>query len=204
MPDELLGLWSKRTAKIDAEAGPKIAEYEKLLGRALSPGERVGVVKTAVLKTRSRKKHPEVSVLHAIWTAEAAWAGWTPDRLRRAVGLRTPPDRDRLEQQVLPTWPAGPSGLAELNPRQVADTDRHRPHGPGVLLPAPERVLPADSDGSPTRDRVLPVGDEVLPAGDEVCAGVPGSVARPRIPVAGSTFAHLRRVSRTKITKWRG
>jgi conjugative relaxase-like TrwC/TraI family protein len=36
--DELLTLWSKRTASIDAEAGPKIAEYEKLLGR--TPGSR--------------------------------------------------------------------------------------------------------------------------------------------------------------------
>jgi hypothetical protein len=38
VPDELLTLWSKRAANIDAEAGPKIAEYEKLLGR--TPGPR--------------------------------------------------------------------------------------------------------------------------------------------------------------------
>jgi conjugative relaxase-like TrwC/TraI family protein len=53
VPDELLKLWSKRTVSIDAEAGPKIAEYEKLLGRTLSSSERVGVVKTAVLKTQN-------------------------------------------------------------------------------------------------------------------------------------------------------
>jgi conjugative relaxase-like TrwC/TraI family protein len=49
LPDPLFSLWSKRTAQIDAEAGPKIAEYEKLLGRSLTPAERVNVVKTAVL-----------------------------------------------------------------------------------------------------------------------------------------------------------
>jgi len=113
VPDELLKLWSKRTAKIDAEAGPKIAEYEMLLGRTLSSSERVGVVKTAVLKTHARKQHPELSALHATWTAEAAGRGWTPDRLRRAVRLRTPPARARREQRVLPTDPAGRPGLAE-------------------------------------------------------------------------------------------
>ena len=102
VPDELLKVWSKRTASIDAEAGPKIAEYENLLGRALSSSERVGVVKTAVLKTRARKQHPEVSTLHASWTAEAARAGWTPDRLRQAVRLQTPPGHARQEPRVLP------------------------------------------------------------------------------------------------------
>ena len=168
VPDELLKLWSKRSAKIEAEAAPKIAEYEKLLGRTLSPAERAGVVKTAVLKTRNRKPHPELTALHTTWAAEAAQAGWTPDRLGRAVGLRTPPTRARQDQQVVPPWPtgpAGPAGLAEPNPPQVADPDRSRPHGPGVLLPVPDRVLPADGDGSPTRYRVLPAGDEVLPTG---------------------------------------
>ncbi|MBC7373382.1 MAG: relaxase domain-containing protein, partial [Frankiales bacterium] len=150
VPDELLRLWSKRTASIDAEAAPKIAEYEKLLGRTLSPAERVGVVKTAVLKTRSRKQHPELTALHTTWAAEAAGAGWTPERLRRAVGLGTPPARDRQEPPVLPAGPAGPagrSGPVEPSSPQIADTDRHSPHGAGVLLsnlsPAPAQVLPA-------------------------------------------------------------
>ncbi|MBC7373909.1 MAG: AAA family ATPase, partial [Frankiales bacterium] len=165
VPDELLRLWSKRTASIDAEAAPKIEEYEKLLGRTLSPAERVGVVKTAVLKTRSRKQHPEVSALHTTWAAEAAQAGWTPERLRRAAGLRTSPDRDRQEQHVLPTGPVRTTGVAEPNPPRVADTDRHGPYGPAVLLPEPDRVLPADGDGSSTRDRVVPAAGEALPAG---------------------------------------
>jgi len=44
VPEKLLSLWSKRAAQIDGEAAPKIAEYENLLGRTLSPAERVNVV----------------------------------------------------------------------------------------------------------------------------------------------------------------
>lgn len=178
VPDELLKLWSKRTAKIDAEAGPKIAEYEMLLGRTLSSSERVGVVKTAVLKTRARKQHPELSALHATWTAEAAGRGWTPDRLRRAVRLRTPPARARREQRVLPTLPAG--RVLPRNRPQVPDADRHGPHGPAALLSA--------------RDNVLPVADGVLPAG--VAAGaLQGAGTRravfSRADVAGQVAALL-------------
>ncbi len=81
-------LWSKRTAAIEAEAAPKIAEYEKLLGRTLTEAERIRVTKIAVLKTRPGKTHPEISTLQQTWTAEAAGIGWTPDRLIKAAGVR--------------------------------------------------------------------------------------------------------------------
>jgi len=85
VPKDLLRLWSKRTAQIDADASPKIAEYEETLGRSLTPAERVAVVKTAVLKTRPGKNHPELSALHGLWTTEAEQAGYTPDRLLHTV-----------------------------------------------------------------------------------------------------------------------
>ena len=85
VPRELLSLWSKRSRAIDAEAGPKIAEYEKLLGRSLSAAERARVIKTAVLKTRPGKSHEPTSVLHATWTAEADRVDWTPGRLQHAT-----------------------------------------------------------------------------------------------------------------------
>jgi conjugative relaxase-like TrwC/TraI family protein len=151
VPDELLKVWSKRTAKIAAEAGPKIAEYEKLLGRTLTSSERTGVVKTAVLKTRARKQHTELSALHATWKAEAARAGWTPGRLGRAVRLQTPAAGAEQQPAVLPTDPAGPSSLAQPNRPVVPGVDRSGPPGPaGVLpavLPARDRVLPADGEG---------------------------------------------------------
>jgi len=120
VPDELLKMWSKRSASIDAEAGPKIAEYEELLGRALSSSERTGVVKTAVLKTRARKQHAEVSALHASWTAEAAQAGWTPDRLRQAVRLQTPPGHARQEPRVLPVDGGALPAAGDTEPDKVA------------------------------------------------------------------------------------
>jgi len=85
VPEKLLSLWSKRTAQIEGEAGPKIAEYEKLLGRTLTPAERVSVVKTAVLKTRPGKEHLELSALHEHWTGEAHQAGFSSDQVLATV-----------------------------------------------------------------------------------------------------------------------
>src|SRR5206468_3802818 len=87
--------WSRRTAQIDADAGPKIAEFETALGRPLTRRERTAVVKAAVLKTRPGKEHVGGSVLHARWAAEATALGYSPRELParvRAAG-RTRPDR---------------------------------------------------------------------------------------------------------------
>ena len=186
VPDELVKLWSKRTAKIDAEAGPKIAEYEKLLGRTLSPSERVGVVKTAVLKTRTRKQHAELSALHATWTAEAARAGWSPDRLRRAVRLQAPSARAGQEPAVLPTDPPGPSSLAQPNRPVAPDANRSSPRGPAGVLPARDRVLPADGE------RVAPA--QTAGAGVAAAALHRAGTRRAvfsRADVAGQVAAHL-------------
>jgi conjugative relaxase-like TrwC/TraI family protein len=183
--DELLKLWSKRTAKIDAEAGPKIAEYEKRLGRTLSSSERAGVVKTAVLKTRARKQHAELSALHATWKAEAARAGWTPDRLSRAVRLRTPPARAEQQARVLPTGPTGAPSLA-------------RPTGP--VRPGVEQSGPQVATGVlPTHQRVLPAatGAELAGSADAgvAAAALHGAGTRravfSRAAVAGQVAAHL-------------
>ena len=194
VPDELLRLWSKRTASIDAQAAPKIAEYEKVLGRALSPAERVGVVKTAVLKTRSRKQHPELSALHTTWAAEAAQAGWTPDRLRRAVGLPAVPARDRHDQQVVPTGPVGTPGLAGAQRPQTPGADRPSPDSPEASVPAHDQPLPADSPSLPDRDRAMPAGGEVLL--ERVAGGaLQGAGSRravfSRADVAGQVAARL-------------
>ena len=103
VPKELLTLWSKRTAQIDAGAAPKIAEYEKTLGRALTAAERVAVVKTAVLRTRPGKDHPELSALHGRWTAEAARIGLSPDRLLASIdsAARTEPPAVVFDEQEL-------------------------------------------------------------------------------------------------------
>jgi hypothetical protein len=102
------------------------------------------VIKTAVLKTRAAKQHPELSALHATWTAEAGGVGWTPDRLGRAVrlgGRRAVTEQDR---RVLPIDAAGPSSLARRSGPVPPDPDRTAPDWPAAVLPAPDAVLPAD------------------------------------------------------------
>jgi conjugative relaxase-like TrwC/TraI family protein len=109
VPKELLALWSKRTAQIDADAAPKIAEYEKTLGRTLTAAERVAVVKTAVLRTRPGKDHPELSALHGRWADEAAGIGLSTDRLLATVQIAVrpqtpdavPSERELLIEAVL-------------------------------------------------------------------------------------------------------
>ena len=110
VPTALLKLWSKRTEAIEAEAGPKIAEYEKLLGRTLTKAERIRVTKIAVLKTRPGKTHPEISTLQQTWTAEAAGIGWTPDRLAQAARVR-PAGPEVPSQRKAPTLAYAPEGV---------------------------------------------------------------------------------------------
>ena len=81
----LLKLWSKRTAQIEPEAESKIAEYEKSLGRSLTPSERAAVTKTAVLKTRPGKTYHDAGSLRERWVSEAAAAGYDPSGVVRSV-----------------------------------------------------------------------------------------------------------------------
>jgi len=143
VPEQLLSLWSKRTAQIDGEAGPKIAEYEKLLGRTLTPTERVNVVKTAVLKTRPSKEHPELSALHGHWSSAAAQAGWSSEQLlaavraaARSVGITQPVAGRGVTAPRLADPVAGPvaNALAE-NLAHPAGGDRHAPSGTEGVLP---------------------------------------------------------------------
>lgn len=140
-------MWSKRTAAIDIEALPKIAEYEKLLGRTLSRAERAAVMKTAVLKTRPGKTHPEASALHATWAQEAARAGWTPERLRHAVPTqpggptreRSGRDAARAGETVFRTDPTrdGPSRahtLAAILPTNTSEPQRTGAEDEAIVL----------------------------------------------------------------------
>jgi conjugative relaxase-like TrwC/TraI family protein len=109
VPRELLTLWSKRTAQIEPEAAAKITELESTLGRSLTDGERAGVIKTAVLKTRPGKTGtPSPTTLHDGWAVEAKNAGHEPAAVLAAV--RDAADRAPADQQLCPT--IEPAGLA--------------------------------------------------------------------------------------------
>jgi conjugative relaxase-like TrwC/TraI family protein len=87
IPQELLTLWSKRTAQIEPEAAAKVAELESALGRSLTDGERAAVTKAAVLKTRPAKSGtPSPTTLHDGWATEAKNAGHDPATVLAAVG----------------------------------------------------------------------------------------------------------------------
>ncbi len=92
VPTDVMTAWSKRTAQINAEAAPVIADYEATLGRDLTRNERAAVTKTAVLKTRQGKEPTgSVSVLHQRWSTEAATLGWDAITLHTAVTAATQP-----------------------------------------------------------------------------------------------------------------
>jgi conjugative relaxase-like TrwC/TraI family protein len=86
VPEELLAVWSSRTAAVMGEAVPTIAEAEATLGRPVTAAERARIIKTAVLATRPTKdtQVPEGD-LRARWTAQAAALGWDPARLYAAT-----------------------------------------------------------------------------------------------------------------------
>ena len=180
VPERLLSLWSKRTTQIDNEAEPKIAEYEQLLGRTLTPAERVNVVKTAVLKTRPSKEHPELSALHGHWATEAAQAGWSSEQLldtvRAAaavrVGVQPPSPEGGVTDQALAK--SLPETLAQTL-AHPAGTDREAPSGTDGVLPP---VLPETA------------ADEALAFAAVRAAGQRRAVFS-RADVAGQVAAHL-------------
>ena len=182
-PEKLVALWSKRTTQIDSEAGPKVAEYEKLLGRTLSSSERVNVVKTAVLKTRPGKEHPELSALHGHWTAEAEQAGFTSEQLLASVraaaltvGVQPPLAGDPVTGRARPRTLARPVAqtLAQsLTP--PAGADREAPSGTDGVLPP---VLPETA------------ADKAVAFASVRAAGQRRAVFS-RADVAGQVAAHL-------------
>ena len=157
----------KRTAQIEGEAGPKIAEYEKLLGRTLTPAERVSVVKTAVLKTRPGKEHLELSALHEHWTGKAHQAGFSSDQVLATV--RAAAARARVD-------PA---------PRYGATSDRTL----AGTLARPAGTLAETVAGPPGGDRQAPLGTGSAGAGD-----LPGVVpSAAAVAVAGGSRRSGRR-----------
>ena len=184
VPDALLELWSKRTATINAEAAPKIAECETLLGRTMTAAERAGVVKTAVLKTRARKQHPELSALHATWTAEAAQVGWTPERLRRSTGLRRSRLRAGRDEPGATDDSARPTGPPQPARASPGDAVRRSTYTAAAFLPADHTV-----------DDVTSRAVDAVAAREVAAAALQGAGTRravfSRADVAGQVAAHL-------------
>ena len=83
IPDELLAVFSKRSADIDAALADKLDDFRQREGREPSRWERAALTREASADTRSRKSGHGAADLTTRWQTEAADAGWTRRPARR-------------------------------------------------------------------------------------------------------------------------
>ena len=74
IPTEVLAVFSKRSAQVEAAADAKVAELEAALGRPLEAAERAGICRLAVLGTRAPKtgRGLDDRTLYGAWRCRAA------------------------------------------------------------------------------------------------------------------------------------
>lgn len=96
VPDELLAMFSKRSADIDTALGDKLDDFRQREGREPSRWERAALTREASADTRSRKTGNGAADLTTRWQTEAAAAGWSVDLLDAAIDeaatSRLPPE----------------------------------------------------------------------------------------------------------------
>jgi conjugative relaxase-like TrwC/TraI family protein len=93
LPEELLGLFSKRTAQVEAALDVKLGDFRQRRGRDPTRRERAALCREAAGDTRSAKTHASLDELTERWEQEAAAIGWPPRRLAAVIygAARTPP-----------------------------------------------------------------------------------------------------------------
>ena len=88
-PAELVEVFSKRTAQVDAALAVKVDAFREREGRDPTRSERAAITREAAADSRSAKTGTPVDGLVGRWRDEAAELGWTParlvDRLRSAA-----------------------------------------------------------------------------------------------------------------------
>jgi conjugative relaxase-like TrwC/TraI family protein len=82
---DLLKLFSKRSAEIDAALTAKVAEFVDRQGRTPTRFEHAALEREAAKDTRHKKSGAGVSDLATRWQAEAEAVGWTGPMLRTAI-----------------------------------------------------------------------------------------------------------------------
>ena len=109
VPDELLDVFSKRSADIDAALTDKLDEFRQREGRDPSRWERAALTREASADTRSRKSGHGAADLATRWRTEAAEVGWSVDRLD-----------DAIEQAALERGPTDGLTVARRHRRRVS------------------------------------------------------------------------------------
>lgn len=80
-PAELLALFSKRSAQVDAALADKLESFRGREGRDPTRRERAALTREAAADSRSAKTGAHVEDLAGRWRHEAAELGWTPARV---------------------------------------------------------------------------------------------------------------------------
>ncbi|MDW3216249.1 MAG: MobF family relaxase [Ilumatobacteraceae bacterium] len=164
---ELLNVFSKRAAQVDAAFEAKLAEFWDREGRDPTPKERGALGREAAADTRGRKSGTGAEDLRAVWRREAATVGVTADTL--AAGIAAAAQTPSVDPQrvavgdVVAALAEGRSAWHRLDVTQaLCDTVRPRPGIDGrswaaLLERATDRVLDdcidLDPTGQPRRRR---------------------------------------------------
>ena len=96
-PAEVLEAFSKRAAQVDAAMQTMLAEFRAREGRDPTTKEQGAIGRQAAEDTRGHKTGTTPTDLRALWRAEAAAVGVTPDVLEASI--RTAADAAPVEQQ---------------------------------------------------------------------------------------------------------
>ena len=160
VPTELLEVFSKRAAQVDAAFEAKLAEFWTREGRDPTPEERGALGREAAVDTRGRKSGAAAEDLRIAWQLEAASVGVTADTL--TAGIAAAAQTQPLEPQrvtvgdIVAELAEGRSAWHRLDVTQaLCDTVRPRPGIDGrrwaaLLEQATDRVLDDCIDLDPT------------------------------------------------------
>lgn len=160
VPAELLEVFSKRAAQVDAAYEAKLAEFRHREGRDPTPKERGALGREAAADTRGRKTGDAAEDLRTVWRREAASVGVTADTL--AAGIAEAAQAPSVEPQrvtvgdIVADLSGGRSAWHRLDVTQaLCDTVRPRPGTDGrswaaLLERATDRVLDDCIDLDPT------------------------------------------------------
>jgi conjugative relaxase-like TrwC/TraI family protein len=99
VPDQLIGLFSKRRAQVETAAAGLLGERQAVLGRSLTGDEKAALFQLAAYRSRAAKGDggETTDQLRARWRAEATAAGHPSERwLSRPAGRQLFSDRETL------------------------------------------------------------------------------------------------------------
>jgi len=85
VPEQLLEVFSKRTAQVDVAMAAKLAQFHAREGRDPTPKERGALGREAAADTRNHKTGAADVDLRATWTAEAATVGVSANSLTASI-----------------------------------------------------------------------------------------------------------------------